>query len=102
MRYFHRREFIQSSTAVAAAFAALGSPARPARAAEETKATAPGRVQDRLRVAVMGVNGRGMSHIQAFAGQRNCVVATVCDADVGVIGSAMSHCLSKQGFFPRF
>jgi len=102
MRFFDRREFIHSSTALAAAMAALKLSATRAHAEEKSKVVARESAQDRLRVAVMGVNGRGMSHVHAFAGQRNCLVATICDADAGVIGPAMSHCLSKQGFLPRF
>jgi predicted dehydrogenase len=102
MRFFDRREFIQSSTAVAAALAALKASAPAARAVEKSKDAAKGSAQDRLRVAVVGVRGRGMSHVHAFAGQPNCVVATICDADVGVIGPAMTHCLDKQGFLPRY
>jgi predicted dehydrogenase len=102
MRFFDRREFLSSSTALTAALAALGPGARLVNASEKSATASRGPANDRLRVAVMGVNGRGMSHIQAFAGRNNCIVATVCDADVGVIGPAMSLCLSKQGFFPRF
>jgi predicted dehydrogenase len=102
MRFFDRREFVQSSTALAAALAALSATPRVVRAGEKDRVAAKESAQDRLRVAVMGVNGRGGEHVRAFAGQRNCVVATICDADVGVIGPAMSHCLQKQGFLPRF
>jgi len=102
MRFFDRREFVQSSAALAAAFAALGSSARPARATDKAKDNARGSAQDRLRVAVVGVHGRGGEHVHALAGKHNCVVATICDPDVGVIGPTMSHCLSAQGFLPRY
>jgi predicted dehydrogenase len=102
MRFFDRREFFQNSTAVAAAMAALNAAAPTARAVDKAKATSNGSANDRLRVAVMGVNGRGMDHIHNLAAAHGCVVATICDADVGVIGPAMSHCLAKQGFLPRF
>jgi predicted dehydrogenase len=102
MRFFDRREFIYSSTALSAAFAALKASAPPARAEDKTRVVAKESAQDRLRVAVVGVNGRGREHVHALAGQRNCVVATICDADVGVIGPAMGHCLAKQGFLPRY
>ena len=35
----------------------------------------------RIRVAVMGVNGRGMRHLQAYVDQPNVEVAYVCDVD---------------------
>jgi predicted dehydrogenase len=102
MRFCDRREFFQNSTAVAAALAALNGAAPSARAADKAKPTTNGSANDRLRVAVMGVHGRGMEHVHSLAGAHNCVVATVCDPDVGVIGPAMSHCLAKQGFMPRY
>lgn len=36
---------------------------------------------DRLRVAVIGVNGRGKDHISGFMKQDNVEVATLCDVD---------------------
>ena len=36
---------------------------------------------DRLRVAVIGINGRGKDHIQGFMKQDNVEVATLCDVD---------------------
>jgi predicted dehydrogenase len=102
MRFFNRREFIHSSTAVAAAFAAMGPSVPLVRAADRTKAANKGEANDRLRAAVVGVKGRGMEHVHALANKHNCIVATICDPDVAVIGPAMSHCLDKQGFMPRY
>ena len=36
---------------------------------------------DRIRMAVCGVNGRGKSHINAFSGQKNVEVAYLVDPD---------------------
>ncbi|RFS14390.1 Gfo/Idh/MocA family protein [Emticicia sp. C21] len=36
---------------------------------------------DRLRVAVIGINGRGKDHISGFMKQANVEVATLCDVD---------------------
>jgi len=36
---------------------------------------------DRLRVAVIGINGRGKDHISGFMKQENVEVATLCDVD---------------------
>ncbi|GAB3502982.1 Gfo/Idh/MocA family protein [Emticicia fontis] len=36
---------------------------------------------DRLRVAVIGINGRGKDHISGFMKQDNVEVATLCDVD---------------------
>ncbi len=40
---------------------------------------------DRLRVAVIGVNGRGKDHISGFMKQDNVEVATLCDVDKVVL-----------------
>ena len=66
MRFFDRREFFQNSTAVAAALAALNGVAPSARAADKAKPTTNGSANDRLRVAVMGVHGRGMEHVHSL------------------------------------
>jgi predicted dehydrogenase len=39
---------------------------------------------DRIRVAVLGVNGRGGDHIRGFMGQPNAEVAVLCDPDTKV------------------
>jgi predicted dehydrogenase len=103
MRLFNRREFLQDSAALAATLAGAGLLDHAARA-EESKTAKKADVNDQLRVAVIGVNGRGMSHIDAFAGndKLNTIVATVCDCDGGVIGSAMKHVENAQGKAPKF
>ena len=39
---------------------------------------------DRINAAVLGVNGRGESHISAFMNQKNVQVTTLCDPDLNV------------------
>ena len=39
---------------------------------------------DRIRVAVLGVNGRGKSHIRGFEPQKNVEVATLVDPDMQI------------------
>lgn len=99
MDVFSRREFLERSAILAAASAALGS---GAVAAEQPAPTASKAVNDKLRVAVVGVHGRGMSHVGGFLGKNNCEITTVCDCDEGVIGRAMKAIEGKQGKAPRF
>lgn len=42
---------------------------------------------DRLRVAVIGINGRGKDHIKGFMAQDNVEVATLCDVDSVVLSA---------------
>jgi predicted dehydrogenase len=96
MDIFSRREFLNRSAILAAA-AAAGT------AVEADDKPAPTRAQaDKLRVAVVGVRGRGMSHVSGFLGKNNCEITTVCDCDEAVIGSAMKAIEGKQGKAPKF
>ena len=58
--------------------------------------------KDKLRVAIVGVKGRGMSHVSGFLEQKDCVITTICDADKGVIGKAMETVEKKSGKAPKF
>ena len=98
-----RRDFLQDSALAAAALAA-GVAVPDTRAAERVAAARKGQLNDQLRVAVVGVHGRGMSHVGAFAGNNklNTIITTVCDADSAVIGNAMKAVEKKQGNAPKF
>ncbi len=102
MRSINRRDFLHDSALLAAA-AGVGLVSKSS-AAETATAAKKGQVNDQLRVAVIGVNGRGMSHVGAFAGNNNLntIITTVCDADSAVIGRAMKSIEKKQGKAPKF
>ena len=99
MDFFSRREFLDRSAILAATFAA-GSKA--VSAAEEPAPAKKGGANERLRVAVIGVHGRGMSHVGGFAGKNNCEVVTICDCDEGVVKRAMEAVEKAQGEAPKF
>ena len=98
MDLFNRREFLDRAAILAAAAASAGT----VTAADKPLATAARGANDRLRVAVVGVKGRGMSHVAGFLGKNNCDITTVCDCDEAVIGSAMKQIEGKQGKAPRY
>jgi predicted dehydrogenase len=98
MDIFSRREFINRSAILAAA-AAAGS---QAGAADKPAPTAAKAQADKLRVAVVGVHGRGMSHVAGFLGKNNCEIVTVCDCDEAVIGSAMKRIEAAQRKAPKY
>lgn len=52
---------------------------------------------DRLRVAVLGVNGRGTNHISGFMKQDNVEVATLCDPDMNISGQRAKEFEAKYG-----
>jgi predicted dehydrogenase len=101
MGTLNRRDFLKDSAVLAAAMAGAGA----LRAAEPTekKDKEKGGANDQLRVAVVGVNGRGMDHVGGFLGKDlNCVITTICDCDEGVIGRAMKRVEDKQGMPPVY
>ncbi len=63
-----RREFLENSmfAATAAAFAGT-SVAQVAQGEEQSKST-----NERLRVAILGFNGRGQSHLGGFGKRADC------------------------------
>ena len=98
MSVFSRREFLDRAAilaAVAAAPAVAGGAPRP----EKIKSKG---ANDKLRVAVVGVNGRGMAHLGGFLGKNNVEVAAICDCDTGVTAKAMKLIEDKQGAKPAF
>jgi predicted dehydrogenase len=91
-----RREFLKGSALLAASAATAGL----------TKITdapidaqAPGGANERINVAVIGVNGRGMDHINGFTGQQqqhNCRVTHICDPDSAVVQRAVNRVRERQ------
>jgi predicted dehydrogenase len=85
-----RREFLRNgfeSTASLAAYSGI------------TFLTKPERVfgaNDRVRVAVCGVHGRGMDHVNGFRGVKNTAVVAICDVDDNVLGQRLRE-IEKMG-----
>src|SRR6058998_2860432 len=75
MSELNRRTFIYSAAGAAAA-AGLSS-----------RASAEG-PNDTVRAAVLGVNGRGKTHIEGFMGTKGVKVAVLCDPDQVVLDAA--------------
>src|SRR6188472_2431328 len=73
-----RRHFLQDSMLATAAAVAANSAPNLFAAEEPPQSKSP---NDRLKVCVMGVNGRGGSHIGAFAGRKDTVITHICDVD---------------------
>ena len=47
-------------------------------------------VQDKVRVAIMGVNGRGSQHVQAFAKVANAEISYICDVDSRAVTNGLA------------
>ena len=52
---------------------------------------------DTIRLAVIGVHGRGRDHIAGFQGVRGAEVALLCDPDETVLSNRANHFESKYG-----
>jgi predicted dehydrogenase len=98
MTHLSRRQFLEDSMLTAAALAAAGTLGQTARAEEEPQSKSPG---EKLSVAVVGVRGRGGSHIAAFAGRQDTVVSYICDVDENIARSRAEEVGKRQGQEPK-
>ena len=79
-----RRHFLMGSAAVAGTHAsALASP------------------NETVRVACVGVNGQGQSHISAYGRMRNVEIAAICDVDESVLEKRLGDAEKLTGKRPR-
>ena len=88
-----RREFLEDSMFATAAAVAAGS-SLPLFAAEEKQSRSP---NEKLGVAVVGVNGRGNSHIGAFAGRKDTDILYICDIDADIGNRRAEEVGKRQG-----
>ncbi len=99
-----RRRFLQDSAALTAALsgltAATNAHAQEKNEKNESKKASP---NDVLRIAVIGVRGRGMEHIQGYGNLKDQVrITTICDVDKNVIGPAMKKVTQINGQEPQY
>jgi predicted dehydrogenase len=83
-----RRTFIRQSATAGAALAFAAPMYVPASAFG---------ANDRIRVAVLGVNGRGQDHIQNYMNLPNVEVATLCDPDDVILQQRAGEFKEKYG-----
>ena len=80
-----RRSFLKSSLATGAAALVCGT---------KGQAKVLG-ANDRLRIAVAGLNGRGGSHIGGWMGQKNVEIAYLIDPDQKAVARKMDEVRKK-------
>jgi len=96
----NRRQFLEDSMFAAAATAAMASGSdRLFAQDEQPQSKSP---NERLNVAVVGVNGRGGSHYGFFAAQKDTVVSYVVDVDSKVGNNRAAEIEKRQGVKPKF
>ncbi len=101
-----RRRFLEDSIlATTASMTAGAMTAAAATAAgrtvlaDEPQSTSP---NEKLSVAVIGVRGRGSSHVEAFSGRSDTEVTYICDADENPGRKRAKDAASRQGREPKF
>jgi predicted dehydrogenase len=81
MSRFTRRHFLQTSAVAGGSLLLTGT-----RASGNVDGA-----NDRLRVAVIGLNGRGGAHVSGYLGQENVEIAYLVDPDKAVLARAMKR-----------
>jgi len=76
-----RRDFLESSLFAAAAAALAGTTGARQAFGEDKQSTSP---NERIRVAVLGVRGRGGEHLRAYTDRKDTEVAVIVDPDESV------------------
>ena len=106
MTDFSRRVFLERSMFAAAALSAAAANRQAAAQDEKKKeeAAAAGTEQkpaeQKFRVAVIGVNGRGNSHIEGFGSRPDCEIAALVDVDETVVNKRADQIEQKFGKRP--
>src|SRR5207302_8551646 len=91
-----RREFlVDSLLSTTAALLAANSPSWALTRYGEQTGRKVG-ANDVIRIACIGVHGRGAAHASAYAGMRDVEVAAICDVDSNVVGPSMDA-VEKRG-----
>ena len=80
-----RRAFIQTA-AVGTAAATIAAPARAAKSPNE-----------KIRVAVIGIRGRGKDHMNGFQKQPNVEITTICDVDESLFEPRIKEFFTDRG-----
>lgn len=87
----NRRQFIRKTATASAAVAAItGFPSLHAADANQ-----------KIRVGVMGTNGRGLAHISGFLAQPNVEITHICDVDYRAVEKGVKAVAAKQATVPK-
>jgi predicted dehydrogenase len=93
----NRRRFLEQSMFAAASVWAAEVALRRDEVVAQDAAPQSKSPNETINVAVMGVNGRGASHLDAFSGRKDTRVTKICDVDKAVGGRACEGTGKRQG-----
>ncbi len=88
----NRRKFLQKTSAITASLGLLS--AAPALRAQSSP-------NARLRVGVIGCNGRGMAHITGLLAVPNLEITYVCDVDSRAVDKGVAAVVKRQSTKPK-
>lgn len=91
-----RRDFIVRSGLATAGLAAMGPMSLSSNKVMKNALGA----NDRINLAVIGIHGRGQSHISNFGGMKNVRIKTLCDVDEKLFAERVKMAEEKQGSKP--
>ncbi len=97
MSQLSRREMLEQSMFAAAAAVGAGSLPRFCEAQDASSSPS-----EKLRVVVVGANGRGGSHISEWLNRKDSEIAAICDVDEAVGQRVCDSIEKKQGKRPAF
>jgi predicted dehydrogenase len=86
-----RRRFLKKSSLLATGIAAMGSAG--------TLRAQPG-ANSKIRIAIIGCNGRGMAHIASYLALPNAEIAAICDVDSRAVAKGIAAA-AKGGQNPK-
>ncbi len=89
MSALDRRRFLQSSAASVAALSAV------------TAAGAADKPNEKIVMAVLGVNGRGRGLVSGFSAREGVEIAAICDPDENAANNALKAVNSRQKRIPK-
>ncbi len=92
-----RRDFLEQAFGMAAT--ALATLPAAARTEESVSAAAP---KDKIRVAVIGVNGQGGGHINEWMANRDCQLVAICDCDPNAFAKQKKRFLDQNYPLPDY
>src|SRR5947209_4044666 len=100
MRKISRREFLEDSMfAIAASAAAASVPTALAADDSTTKKSGP---NDVLRVACIGVNGQGGSHVGELMNNKDVEIVAICDVDPAAYAKQAVRFKEKNRNVPEY
>src|SRR5438105_6468101 len=100
MRKLTRRELLEDALIAATFAATAGSLQSLARAAEPPSRRTIG-PNDQIRIAVIGVRGRGKDHIKGYLPMNDVTIAALCDVDMNQIPAAAKLITDKGKPAPK-